>query len=207
MRGSYRRIPIWELRRRLALLRRFSELVVKYDETADYSTWGGGQPIDNDESTPIRHDINLILHDVSDAVMQAGINPTLTAMGGGGGYNIDLIGNVFGLHEHHIPIASLIDYVTRAIGKYQGQETWAWVRTFNPFFWVGLLFDAVVSVPFALARRAGFDTRSAEASVVGRVWKLAGWLLTATATTVTLLQAFGWLDAARSAVTHAIRGV
>lgn len=90
-----------------------------------------------------------------------------------GGYsqNIDLIINVFHLWEYDINEQNVFDYVERAIGVYEKNRRSSLIRLFNPFFYLGLIFDLIANSPFALLDKIGFNREKAEASFVGRLIK------------------------------------
>jgi hypothetical protein len=158
----YNRIPVWENKRRVRLLQTFRDLVIKHDgELHHDSTFG--EIAETDESLPTRQAINLILDGVDKAIDYAGVATTLTwtppPMVGGYVQQVPVITNLFHLHDFHIPIQQVLDFVDRASGIYTDDQAAAWVRTCNPFFWLGVVFDYLATAPFRLARRIGFTTR------------------------------------------------
>src|ERR1043166_6771736 len=205
--GSFHRIPVWENRRRRRLLIQFRDLIARYEQQLPTSTMG--DVYDSEESAQTRGELNRQLAEAELCVARAGISTVVTwtppAAVGGYVQQVPVLTNLFNLHMHHIPFQSAIDIVDRAIGNYESDEENAWWRTFNPFFWLGLLLDYVAFVPFAIARRAGFQTQKIEDSWIGRTLKFVVWLLTAAALIVSLLQAFGIWDAAliKMGVKHA----
>jgi len=88
----------------------------------------------------------------------------------------------------------LFDFVDIAIGKYSKDSKRAWIRTFNPFYWVGCVFDYIAGLPFALLDRTGFDSDKAESSIIGRCIKGLLYLIVVFAALLTILYYLGYLE-------------
>jgi hypothetical protein len=201
--GSVRKIPIWENRRRLRMLHAFRKDVLKYFEQAGYDQTFGNC-VDTEESEITRSAINRSLDDIDAIIDLTGLGTTITwtpaPAVGGFVQQIPVVTNVFNLHHYQVPHQTLIDFVDRAIGIYKRDQTSAWIRTFNPFFWFGLALDYVASLPFRIARRAGFNPTKIEDSWFGRLVKFVVMILGAVGSLVAILQAVGLLEVALKSV-------
>jgi len=203
---SYRKIPIWENRRRLALLQNFRDLVVKYDDEVSPPTGVLGNPFpqDTDASLITRKALNLVLDEISWVLWRAGISATITwtppGITGGSVQQIPIIPNFFNLPQYQIPNQVVLDQVDRAIGIYTSDQSSSQFRTWNPFFWMGLGLDFVADSAFAIARRSGFDTKKIEDTWYGRMFKFVVWALGALVLVLTLMQQFDLLESFREFV-------
>ncbi len=177
MTRCYRKIPIWENRRRVELLTKFRSLIVEYfnNVSFEYSI-----PIENRVAKDARRNINLILNEVNSVIISAGIKTVAYYSGGGSGGSIDLIQNVFNLHYYLIGYEQVLDMVDRAIGVYESDKSNALLRTLNPLFWISLILDYIVSLPFKFVGKMGFNQSRIESSIVGRIVKGIFYLIRST---------------------------
>lgn len=176
----YRRIHIWENRRRLTVLYRFRDLVEE---------WGSSPALGQ-----VRVDINRLVEDVSAIIFAARISPVFhwepPAIVGGPKRKIDVVANLFHLADFDIPEVTVLDTVDRAIGKYEKDQTSTLMRTINPIYWIARILDYTVRIPFLFLRRAGFDVGRIEASFLGRTVRFVVYVVIAFAA---LLQVFSLL--------------
>jgi hypothetical protein len=200
---AYRRIPIWENRRRRRVLALFKtsleEFALNYDpgpmrhERRDHS-----------KAEAARVQINRILHHASDIIEAAGVNPVVVwsppPVVGGRPQEIDVVLNVFNLERYLIPFSPLYDYIERALGIYEHDERAAAVRTVNPIYWLGRVFDYVSRLPFIALSRAGFDAGSIEDSLVGRLFRFTVYVVGGLASLVTILEFAGATSVVRSTI-------
>ena len=80
------------------------------------------------------------------------------------------------LHRSYI-CTSLINDSEKAIAIYKKDSKRAKQRTYNPFFWIILLIDYLVSFLFEALSRAGFKQKRIEASFVGKLIKFIFYVL------------------------------
>jgi len=66
---------------------------------------------------------------------------------------------------------SLINMAERAMAIYRKDSSRAKQRTYNPFFWIALFVDYLVSLPFETLGKVGFNQKKIEASFVGKLIK------------------------------------
>lgn len=154
----------------------------------------------NEEKTAreARVKINRVMDETHDIILHSGINPTLTwtPPPAVGGYvrNVDLIQNIFNLHGFQIGADEVLDFIDRAIGIYESNHKSSLIRTFNPFFYIGLVFDAISELPFIAIGKLGFNRQRAESSVIGRLVKGVLYLITVMAALLTILQLLDFLE-------------
>ena len=92
------------------------------------------------------------------------------------------------------PPTNLMDVIDQGIGIYETDRRAALLRTINPFFYLGIVLDWIVRVPFLLLGKAGFDQQKVEMSFVGRVIKGTIYIVTALASLLTVLQLLNYLE-------------
>jgi len=49
-----------------------------------------------------------------------------------------VIDNLFFLQNHQLDVQIAIDYIDRALGKYEDNFQFLIIRTFNPFYYIGI---------------------------------------------------------------------
>ena len=174
----YTKILIWENQRRLNKLIEFRNLVIEYFNNIDVE-WISDRRIESQAAQVARGKINRIMAEIHSIILHSGTVPVLTIdpPPAVGGYraNVDLIQNIFMLdkfyigEEVHREANDILDFVDRAIGIYESNHKSALVRMFNPFFYLGLVFDAISDLPFMAIGKLGFDRQKAEASAIGKL--------------------------------------
>ena len=193
----YTKIPFWENKRRRTLLNRFREATVFYFNNSE-AHWMADDRIENDKAKQTRTEINRMIHEIHKIVILSNVNPSIlyTPPPAIGGYvrNIDLIINIFNLQRFQINPQSLIDYIDRAIGVYENDYNPSILRTINPLYWISVIFDYVVSLPFILIGKLGFNQQKIEASFYGKLFKIIIQLILGTAAFLTILDKTGYLD-------------
>jgi hypothetical protein len=191
----YNKLPIWDNKSRQKVLCRFLELYEIYVTNIARSS-RHSQPKKNAIACDAREQINRILHRVSRSVQDSGINPVLDWVSRAVGIQarVDLFENLFLLDEFDIPPVQVKDRVERAIGVFEEDQFRAWIRTFNPFYWLARLLDYITSIPFRILGKAGFSRQHAEASAIGKLVKLFVSVLTLTGTIIAILKNLDYLD-------------
>jgi len=199
----YTKILIWENKRRLNKLIEFRNLVIDYFDNS-HADWMVNGRIETDAAKTARIKINRTVDETHDIILHSGINPILTwsPPPAVGGYvrNIDLIQNIFNLHAFQIRADLVLDFIDRAIGIYESNHKSALIRIFNPFFYLGLVFDLIVELPFIAIGKLGFNRKKAEASIAGRMIKGILYLITVVAAFLTILNLLGYLDPVKQVV-------
>ena len=195
--NHYKKIAIWENRKRAKLLIEFRDLVVTYFNNLKHSDFGF-KVHENEEAKQVRIKINMGLYKIHSAMILAGVNPTIyysppPAIGRLAG-NIDLINNIFNLHRFQIGSQELLDVIERAIGIYENDRLNALFRTVNPLFGISLILDYIVSLPFKVIGKMGFNQKKIESSITGRVIKSTLYLIMVLAAFLTVLEKIDYLE-------------
>ena len=193
----YKKIPVWENSRRLDKLYEFRELILKYFNNSGLEWMADGR-IEEDDARAARVAINRSMDEVHDIVLYSGINPSITwtppPAVGGYRQNIDLIQNIFNLHAFRVEPNNILDFLDRSIGIYESNRIPSLLRALNPLFYIGLIFDALVEIPFIFIGKLGLNREKAESSLIGKLIKGVLYLITVVAAFLTILQLLDLLD-------------
>lgn len=181
----------------MVLLQRFRELVISYFNDSKYS-WQAEGRSESNNAKDARVQINRMLDDVHSTIRISGNSLVVeyTPPPAIGGYiqNIDILINMFKLHQFSIPNNEIIDITDRTIGIYTSNKTPSFIRTINPFFWLALFLDYLVEIPFSLLGKAGFNSKKIEDSTTGRVVKFFLYMVVVFASFLTILELTGYLN-------------
>lgn len=182
----------------------FRNSIVDYFNNCSFDEWSRHFS-ENENARSIRSNLNQNLPYIEDIVNGADVTTYITytppPIVGGYRQNINLVANIFHLHQFEIEPTYLLDVVDRAIGVYKSDQKKSLVRTFNPFFWVGILLDLVVSIPFTLLGKAGLNTKAIEESILGKISKFILYIVSLIAGIITIAQPLGWLDRLKNFIT------
>lgn len=199
----YKKILIWENKRRLKRVYEFRALLLQYFHHSRAESIVN-ERIEKPEAQEARVKINRMIDEIHDILLYSGaatsVRYTPPAAVGGYTQNIDLVQNVFHLDRFQISPTNLMDVIDRGIGIYETDRSAALLRTINPFFYLGVVLDWIVRVPFLLLGRAGFDQQKVEMSFVGRVIKGTIYIVTALASLLTVLQLLDYLESVKPMV-------
>ncbi len=80
----------------------------------------------------------------------------------------DLLGNLFQLSRFQIAPTMVYDMLDRAIGQYDALILERRRKLVNPFYWLG----AIIRLPFKFLDFAGFNGKSIEKGIAGKLYKL-----------------------------------
>lgn len=170
---NYKDITCWENKRRHATLSRFHDLLITYFSHSQSELF---RPrIETEPAKRARIEINLMISDIGAICHAADTSTTITWTPapaiGGRIQSVDLLTNVFGLDRFDVPPSNLVDQILRAIGVYQSDKRRSVIRTINPLWWMKTTIVWISRFPFFVIGAAGFDTKRAEQSVIGRLIK------------------------------------
>jgi len=173
MERNYKQIFSWENRERIKYLENFSSHVVNYFKNIGHSRSG-----DSWEKEPAeieRKEINKLvdkahLYIIATSFSTQAIN-LKTAR------ELDLVLNIFSLGKLHIGHRPLLDTIERAIAKYENDKKSAILRTYSPLFWIALLIDSLVSLPFEALGKVGFNQNRIEVSFMGKLFKYVFYII------------------------------
>jgi len=174
MSNNYKKIPIWENRKRIKELIEFrTDIVTYFNNLESYAIMGVKE---NDIAKKIRAKINGKLDKIHSYFDDTEVYPTLIhrAPPAIGGYieSVDLLLNIFTLHQFpEINPKSIVDYIDRLIGVYKSDTVIAWFRTINPLWWLFLLIEFIASIPFKILESAGLNRAKIEGAILGKIFK------------------------------------
>ena len=197
----FSKIPIWENTRRLNKLLEFRELVVNYFNNIRMEGFIS-EVTENSEAQRTRMKINTMLMEIHEISVNSGTVPymkhTSAPAFGSQVTRLDLIEGIFSLHHYNIGGQNVIDYIERVIGIYQRNHMPALIRVFNPFYYIGLVFDTVSEIPSIAISSLGINRQKFSSSIVGRFVKTITYLISVLASFLTVLHYLGLLDPVKS---------
>ena len=192
----YTKILIWENKRRLNKLREFRPLMIRYFNNSQVG-FGGGR-VEESAAKEARREINLLRGEIHSIILNSGIDPSFSwtppAAVGDDETEIDLIEDIFNLDQFDIGPNNLLDLIDRAIGKYDANRKSAFVRTFNPFFYLGLVLDTISDLPFIAIGILGFNRQKIKTSAIGRLVKGILYLTIIVAAVLTILHLLDFVE-------------
>ena len=175
----------------------FRNNLVDYFNNCQLGDWSN-EIHENDRATTLRSNLNQNLLNIQEIIHGADVETYLIytppAMVGGYRQNIDVISNIFHLHQYKIKPKHVLDFIDRAIGVYKNDERKSLIRTFNPFFWIVVLLDFIVSAPFKLLGKVGVNAKLIEQSNVGKIAKFILYIVSLLAGVISIAQPLGWLE-------------
>lgn len=195
-----KKLTIFSVKKRIALLESFLQLSQGYFNSLVHSSFG--ESSETNTSIEIRSQLNGLVGKVEFYVSESDTSDTYryraAPVAGGYQQNIPLIHNIFSLQQYRIPPLILFDTIERALADYQDDVQYAWIRTFNPFFWISVAIHQLVILPFRLLSTSGFDGEKAQHSYVGKFIILCLnttlYLITVLSGVVTILGSVNKLD-------------
>ncbi len=85
---------------------------------------------------------------------------------------VDLLKVVFELDRYHLRKEDVFQALTAAARAYERGAAAAWLRTFNPLYWLSMGLDAIELVPFLPLRLLGVEPGRVADSTFGRVFRV-----------------------------------
>ena len=136
--------------------------------------FGGGR-VEESAAKEARREINRLRDEIHSIILNSGIDPSFSwtppSAVGGDETEIDLIEDIFDLDQFDIGPNNVLGLIDRAIREYDSNRKSAFVRTFNPFFYLGRALDAITDLPFIIIGILGFNREKIKASTIGRLVK------------------------------------
>ena len=192
----YTRILIWENKRRLSKLREFRSLMIRYFNNSRVGL-GGGR-VEESAAKEARRAINRLKGEIHSIIVSSETNLSFSwtrpAAAGGDETEIDLIDDIFDLDQFDIGPNNVLGLIDRAISEYDSNRRSAFVRTFNPFFYLGRGLDTISDLPFIVIGILGFNGQKIKASVVGRLVKGILYLIIIVAALLAILHLLDFLE-------------
>lgn len=190
------KILIWENKRRLNKLRAFRSLVIRYFNNSRVG-FGGGR-VEESAAKEARRELNRLRDEIHSIILNSGVDPSFSwtrpVAAGGDETKIDLIEGIFDLDQFDIGPNNLLACIDKAIEKYDSNRKTVFVRTLNPFFYLGRLLDTITDLPFIVIGLLGFDRQKMKASVIGRLVKGILYLIIIVAAVLAILHLLGFLE-------------
>lgn len=148
----------WECKRRLTELREFRSLVVTY-----FSNRSFARPLntihENETAHKARNEISLRMNEAIRSCLLIGESLSVfyspPPVRGGPSGTLNLVQNMFEVHNFRIPAARVIDSLDRAIGDYERLQNDLSRSRWNPFYWLWLAFAQLLGFPFRVLGVAG----------------------------------------------------
>lgn len=188
----YKKILVWENKKRIDLLIKFRNLVVEYFNNLDISNQ------ENKIAEQKRREINVILVKAHSAILAAGVSTSITQYPppAVGGYviHINVIDSIFDFDSLYLDRKFITDIIERAIGVYLNDRINSLLRTINPFYWLYIIIDYITSLPFVILGKVGFNQKKIEDSFTGKLIKAIISLIIVFASFLTILEKLGYLD-------------
>jgi hypothetical protein len=166
---KYSKVPIWENKRRIAVLRRFIDTFNTYHGMNRHAhSWGNQLSTDQLEllSTQ-RTSLTQAIPEVHSITRLANV-----AMIAGHRYSgpVNILENAPNLDDLSIEPGLLIDQINQAIGTYLVDQSRSWVRTFSPIFWIARSIEWIAQFPaWFLSVIFGIEQGKVARSIPGRI--------------------------------------
>jgi len=114
--------------------------------------------------------------------------------------DLDVLNNIFLLHEYRITPKLLIDVIENAIGRYKEELPRSLFRTWNPFWWLGKVLGWILSIPISILGVAGFETDTLEQHILTKLFKTLWALIVVFGTVLPILELIGYTDLLRDSL-------
>ena len=158
----------------------------------------GGGRVEESGAKEARREINRLKDEIHSLILNSGIDPVFSwtppSAVGGDETEIDLIEEIFDLDQFDIGPNNVLGIIDRAIGEYDSNRRSAFVRTLNPFFYLGRMLDTISDLPFIIIGIFGFSRQKMKASVVGRLVKGLLYLIIIVAAVLTILHLLDFIE-------------
>ena len=154
--------------------------------------------IDHKGIASLRAKINKSIHSLCQIMIEADVIPevmyTSSPIRDNVSEDIDLLNNIFTLHQYRIPPQQILDFIDRAIGVYSHDKISSIIRTLNPLFWFIRFLDFIFNIPFRLLKNSGFNIEKAENNFFVKLIKFIFYCVGFLASILTVLNLLGYLE-------------
>ncbi len=192
----YNKILIWENKRRLNKLREFRSLMIRYFNNSRIG-FGGGR-VEESAAKEAKRDLNRLREEIHSIILNSEMDPSFSwtrpAAAGGDDIEIDLIENLFNLDQFDIGPSNVLGIIDKTIGQHDSNRKSAFIRTLNPFFYIGVALDTISDLPFIFVGLFGFNRKKIRTSAIGRPIKAILYLTTIIAALLAILHFSGFLE-------------
>ena len=201
---TVKRMAVWTVKKRIAQLGEFRDLLCEYYANLGYDGLGV-QRHPNRRGDAVRSVVNTRLAGVRAALAAVGCDTVVTVYDppavGGRERTLELFGNLFSeaVYDH---ARTPVDVLETAIGTYTDELPAAWARTLNPLHWLNELVLYIVTAPLRFLACLGVPKKLAESSWIAKLYvgllQMATWAVIV----MSVLQGFGYWQAARAWIQH-----
>ena len=167
MKKTYKQITFCENKKRIELLENFKLHLETYLNNLNHH-YGGGLS-ENKKAEEEHKEINKLIDEVCPYI--EAIPSIVDAVDENNYLTKSLIYTQNNIIDRKYFYKSLANMTERAIAIYMKDSSRAKQRTYNPFFWIALFVDYLVSLPFETLGKVGFNQKKIEASFVGKLIK------------------------------------
>lgn len=172
---SFKKIAFWENKKRTKTLNYFLTLIRQYNKNITFSDYNY-EPSENEKAKQYRSEINNILERCDEIILSTNRHSILTVfdapIAGNRQYSVSVIYDFFNLWRFRVDEKTAYDIIERVIGILKGDYAKSLVRTFNPLFWIGLILEYLVNLPFNLLIKNGLlDSEKSKSSLLIKLIK------------------------------------
>ncbi len=178
---NFKKIPFWENKKRVKTLNNFLTFFQQYNKNMSFTQFDDA-PYENNEAKKFRSEINNILEKSNDIVVSTSLSSNLTVIeppiAGNKQYTVNLILDIFDLWRFRVNERPVYDRIERVIGVLKEDFIKSIFRTFNPFFWIGLILEYLVNLPFNLLIKIKLlNKEKSESSLIVKLLKFIFYIL------------------------------
>jgi hypothetical protein len=159
---EYDKIPIWENKRRIRDLRFFRDLWLEglFNAPRIVVSAVTGKPFSAEER---RTELNYRISEVREVIALADISALRdwrTFRKDDPPVRVDVLEQFWYIENLRLSARAPSDVVDEAIGRYRTDQRRSWIRTINPFYWLGCLIDSIVLAAFNVVALFGGEPAS-----------------------------------------------
>ena len=159
--------------------------------------FGGGR-VEESAAKDAKRDLNRLRDEIHSIILNSEMDPSFSwtrpAAAGGNDTEIDLIENLFNLDQFDIGPSNVLGIIDKTIGQHDSNRKSAFIRTLNPFFYIGVALDTISDLPFIFVGLFGFNRKKIRTSAIGRPIKAILYLTTIIAALLAILHFSGFLE-------------
>lgn len=207
---SYKELTGFEVGRAIKFLSEFRNLIIGYSSKTQPVSLGGVllEVRETEESYPLRIAIDMRLERAKEIIRKTPIPAWREIFDNYREvrYPVNLLDYIPMEKARELNPANpksvtreIVDIIQQVIGVYENGTTAAWIRTFNPFFWITFLFEwlaymfIIKPVAFVFGRNAIEVRKNRFGRVVSRFFEVTGWLATIILFGDWLIKKFPWI--------------
>jgi hypothetical protein len=159
--------------------------------------FGGGR-VEESAAKEARRDLNRLRDQIHSIILSSEMDPSFSwtrpAAAGGDDMEIDLIEDLFNLDQFGIGPNNVLGIIDKTIEQYDANRKSAFIRTLNPFFYIGVALNTISDLPFIVIGLFGFNRQKIQTAGTGRAIKGTLYLITVIAAVLAILDLLGFLE-------------